>query len=303
MILIWGLPTDPPVSATLDALARLGAETFLLDQSNARDIAFQAARGVRTGGTVRTRAGTIDLADVTAAYIRPVETVKLLARSDLTEAVRTRVAACDDALLAWCDISPARVVNRPEAMASNNSKPYQAALIHAAGFAIPETIVTNDIDALTAFQARHGKLIYKSASGIRSIVAFYDPRDGCRHADLRTCPTQFQRWIAGTDVRVHVVGDDVFACEVASPAVDYRYPDSELERPRLTPCALPAEIAQRCRRLAAALRLDFAGIDLRRTEQGGAWVCFEVNPSPGFTYYEDATGLPIAAALAEFLSR
>jgi hypothetical protein len=29
---------------------------------------------------------------------------------------------------------------------------------------------------------------------------------------------------------------------------------------------------------------------------------FEVNPSPGFTYFEDVTGQPIAAAVARLLN-
>ena len=64
---------------------------------------------------------------------------------------------------------------------------------------------------------------------------------------------------------------------------------------------LPGELAVRCRRLAASLGLDLAGIDLRCTPEG-EWYCFEVNPSPGFTYYQDATGQPIAEAIAQYLS-
>jgi hypothetical protein len=41
--------------------------------------------------------------------------------------------------------------------------------------------------------------------------------------------------------------------------------------------------------LAASMRLVVAGIDLRRTPDG-RWVCVEVNPSPAFVYYEEATG-------------
>ena len=56
-------------------------------------------------------------------------------------------------------------------MASNNSKPYQALLIQALGFAVPETLVTTDPDAVLAFWQRHGTVVYKSNSGIRSIVS------------------------------------------------------------------------------------------------------------------------------------
>ena len=56
-------------------------------------------------------------------------------------------------------------------MASNGSKPYQAQLIQAAGFRVPRTLVTNDPDTVREFAAElRGEVIYKSASGARSIV-------------------------------------------------------------------------------------------------------------------------------------
>ena len=39
--------------------------------------------------------------------------------------------------------------------------------------------------------------------------------------------------------------------------------------------------------------LLFAGIDLKQTPSG-EFYCFEVNPSPGFLYYERHTGQPIS---------
>jgi glutathione synthase/RimK-type ligase-like ATP-grasp enzyme len=53
--------------------------------------------------------------------------------------------------------------------------------------------------------------------------------------------------------------------------------------------------------LAQRLELPLAGIDLRRTPDG-RHVCFEVNPSPAFSFYEQRTGLPIAAAIARYLA-
>jgi len=37
------------------------------------------------------------------------------------------------------------------------------------------------------------------------------------------------------------------------------------------------------------------------TQPDGEWYCFEINPSPGFIYYERHSGLPISAALADLL--
>jgi D-alanine-D-alanine ligase-like ATP-grasp enzyme len=48
------------------------------------------------------------------------------------------------------------------------------------------------------------------------------------------------------------------------------------------------------------LSLPFAGIDLRISDDGRAF-CFEVNPCPGFSYYQAHTGQQIARAVAEYL--
>ena len=66
-------------------------------------------------------------------------------------------------------------------------------------------------------------------------------------------------------------------------------------------CALPFDVEDRCLQTAAALELPFVGIDLRLTQEG-EWFCFEANPSPGFTYYERATGLQIGRAVAGLLT-
>jgi glutathione synthase/RimK-type ligase-like ATP-grasp enzyme len=187
-------------------------------------------------------------------------------------------------------------------MGSNFSKPYQAQLILEHGFAVPETLVTNDPDLVRTFVAEHGRVIYKSISSERSIVQTMDDRDLARLEAIRWCPVQFQAYVPGIDVRVHTVGGHVFATAISTDATDYRYAERQTGAPAtMEPTELPEEMAHRCLALAAGLGLDLAGIDLRLTPDGDA-VCFEVNPSPVYSYYEAHTGQPIAAAIARHLA-
>jgi len=166
---------------------------------------------------------------------------------------------------------------------------------------VPETLVTTDAAALEAFREKHGEVIYKSIIGVRSVVTRFRPEHCGRMAALAHSPVQFQQRIEGTDVRVHVAGDEVLACAVRSGAVDYRYPRGDEESPDIVPCELSAEVTERCQRLAASLGLFVAGIDLRCTPEDD-WYCFEVNPSPAFTFYAEATGLDIGHAVARVLT-
>jgi glutathione synthase/RimK-type ligase-like ATP-grasp enzyme len=117
---------------------------------------------------------------------------------------------------------------------------------------------------------------------------------------LRHGPAQFQAFIPGTNVRVHTVGDELFATRVHSEVVDYRYAGREGGEVVMEPMTLPPAVAEACRQVARRLDLLLAGIDLKETPEG-EYYCFEVNPCPGFLYYEKHTGQPISLALAELL--
>jgi glutathione synthase/RimK-type ligase-like ATP-grasp enzyme len=202
----------------------------------------------------------------------------------------------------WCEITPARVVNRVYPSSSNASKVFQSHLIREAGFEVPDTLLTDDPDEVRAFLAEHGDLIFKSASGARSVVTHLDADRLARLERVAHCPTVFQELLVGTNVRVHVVGDEVFATRVETAALDYRYAMVQTGVPaELSAIELPAELAARCVELSRRLDLAFAGIDLMFASDGSTY-CFEVNPCPGYSYYELSTGQPISAALARYLA-
>jgi glutathione synthase/RimK-type ligase-like ATP-grasp enzyme len=215
-------------------------------------------------------------------------------------AVYLRPKTASRQLRDWANNTAALVINRPSASASNSSKPYQAAFIEQFGFLTPPTLITTDADAALAFWDMHGAVIYKSISSVRSIVTRLTSAHLTRLPSLAVCPTQFQAYVPGRDIRVHLIGDRLFACQIDSDADDYRYAARTGSRLEMRNYVLPADVADRCRALVAGLGLVFAGVDLRRTPDG-LWFCFEVNPSPAFTFYTASTGAPIAAAVADVL--
>jgi glutathione synthase/RimK-type ligase-like ATP-grasp enzyme len=192
------------------------------------------------------------------------------------------------------------VVNRVGSGLANNSKPYQTLVISRMGLRVPTTLVTSDPAAARVFHAEYGDVIYKSASGVRSIVRRLGPDQLTRLDLLSDGPAQFQAFVPGRNVRVHTVGERVFATRIESDAVDYRYAHVDGLTAYLEPTTLPASVETACVRLARAFDLLFAGIDLKETPEG-EFYCFEVNPCPGFLYYERHTGQPISTALAELL--
>jgi hypothetical protein len=305
VILLAGIRTEPALALVAAELERMDLPVAWFDQREAtgNGCAFRVdADGLH--GTLRLGERTVRLEDVAAVYTRLMDDRFLpeLRGLPADAPARLRCRELHNTLVTLLELAPGRIMNRGIAMSSNTSKPYQSQLIRAAGFDVPETLVTNDPDLARAFAAEHGRVIYKSISGTRSIVRELDADALARLDDIRWCPVQFQAYVEGVDVRVHVVGSQVFATRVSSTAADYRYAVTEGTGPaRLEATRLSETVQQRCVDLTAALGLRFSGIDLRITPTERV-VCFEVNPCPAYPYYQGNTGQPIARAVAHHLA-
>jgi glutathione synthase/RimK-type ligase-like ATP-grasp enzyme len=304
MILLCGIPTESPLAMVAAALDALGADYRFINQRKVGgfDLAWQID-DAGVAGTLRLETEKLRLADLGAAYVRLMDD-RILPELDGEpdgSPARRHARGFHDALLRWLEIAPGRVVNRCDPQGSNGSKPYQAQLILQYGLRVPETLITNDPEAVLAFQREHGTLIYKSISAVRSIVHALGADDLARLDLIRWCPVQFQALVPGTDMRVHVVDSEVYATEIVSDTLDYRYARRSGGSVELRAAELPDDTADKCIRLARGLDLSFAGIDLKITPDGEVY-CFEVNPSPAYSFYEANTGQPIAAALARYLA-
>jgi ribosomal protein S6-L-glutamate ligase RimK-like protein len=304
MILVCGIPSESPVAYLRAELDKLGVEHVMFNQRRFEhsQLDFSLDGGAATG-RLQIDGESFCLEDFCGVYTRMMDDQRLpeLTNEPAASARRSYCRNLHDALYCWYEIATARVVNRSAAQATNFSKPFQAQLIREQGFAIPETLITNDPELVRAFIADHDRVVYKSISGVRSIVQTFEQEDLRRLERIRWCPVQFQAYVEGTNVRVHTVGEEVFATAVLSDVTDYRYAERQNGSAELRAIELDDGLAERCVRLAGSLALPFAGIDLKLTPSGEAY-CFEVNPSPAFAYYESGSGQPIAASLARYLA-
>ncbi|HVW85339.1 MAG TPA: ATP-grasp domain-containing protein [Bryobacteraceae bacterium] len=306
MILLCGIPSETPLRMVARRLEAADAEYVMFNQREfeACDIWFEVDAG-EIRGELRIREKVWPLENFHAVYPRLMDDRCLpeLEAEPPESTLRTYCRGFHDTLTRWMEIAPARVVNRCAPMATNGSKPYQSQLIREQGFLVPETLITNDPALAREFRARHGRVIYKSISSVRSIVQTMSDEDDARLEHLRWCPAQFQAFVDGTNVRVHTIGDEVFATAACTDATDYRYAASQCGEPAdLQEAELSEELAQRCLRLSKSLGLDFAGIDLKITPDDEVY-CFEVNPCPAFSYYEANAGQEISAGVARYLMR
>jgi glutathione synthase/RimK-type ligase-like ATP-grasp enzyme len=304
VIFLCGIPSEPSLGLVIERLGELGTPHVVFNQRKFQEleIEFEITGGI-VGGRMSFEKRSYSLENFTGVYTRLMDYRLLPEVEEEPEnsPVRTYCEAVHSTLMQWYELAPARVMNRSQEVGLNYSKPFQAQTICEQGFSTPDTLVTNDPEAVLQFRDRHGSVIYKSVSYIRSIVKMLDDDDLGRLDSIRCCPTQFQKYIEGANVRVHTVAGQVFPTEIKSTAVDYRYAHMEGEQEKLVPYQLSDSLADRCLALSEAMGLEFGGVDLKITPDGEVY-CLEVNPSPAFSYYELHTGQPISRAVAKYLA-
>ncbi len=300
MILIWGIDGDGPTDAIRDVLDAFGTDYLFANQREAQriDLHLKVDSCGYACGHIRLGRRKVTLNEVTGFYVRPYASQAV--GSALTPAQLRHAKAIDEQLSVFADLCDGYVLNPPLAMASNQSKPYQLDIIRRHGFETPDTLLTTDKEAASAFWRNHDEVIYKSISGTRSVVRRLQQNEASRLDDVAHAPTQFQEYVSGRDYRVHVIGKDCFATAIDSGADDYRYAQRQGFSSELEPVDLPTHIAGQCMALSHDLGLQLSGIDLRNSRDG-RWYCFEVNPSPAFTFYEENTGQQLAAAIGRLL--
>jgi hypothetical protein len=299
MILLWGLMADAPMRMLYDELSSAGANFFFLDHrkifSSEIEYSFCPEKGERC--LVHVAGKTLDLGTVRAAYIRPYN-FRDYTHPDgkpVTDWLAEKAAGFEQQLMAYLNASDAIVVNRQDASATNNSKPYQLSVIRKAGLLVPETFISNDGALVRRFLDETGETVYKSISSVRSIVHTVGSAQVGFINDVQWCPTLFQQAVPGVNYRAHVFTNEIYAVRITSDRLDYRYGNTTM-----VPEQLPADIEKKCYLLNRMLGLYFSGIDLMRTEND-EWYCFEVNPSPAYSYFQHNSGQNISGALAKYL--
>ena len=206
-----------------------------------------------------------------------------------------------------------RWLSSPTAIHKAEQKPYQLTIAEQVGFRIPDTIITNDPNQVSAF-AESRDLIAKAVrsgyiatpEGNQAIfTSEVDPQD-LQHLDrLALGPIIFQEKIRKqSDIRVTVIGSEAFAAEILSQEnpsseTDWRATDDPDLKHRIH--RLPDQIESYCQEIVARLGIQYGAIDLALTPEG-SYVFFEVNPNGQWLWLERQLDFPIAERIARWLT-
>jgi glutathione synthase/RimK-type ligase-like ATP-grasp enzyme len=241
-----------------------------------------------TTGEQRFDLGTADAYFCRIADLSPLET---------DEARALRWQCLTTALACWLDGVPGTVVNRPSIRSDNGSKPLHELTLLRRGFAVPDSVTSSDPGRLRAFAAT-GPTIVKAVCGARANSRLVGP-DAFDGFIPPQGPVHLQRYVPGVDVRAHVCGSRVYAERIVSSVVDYR--TAAPDQVSYAPCELPGDVADRLIACTRESGMAFAGWDFKVDDDGRHW-CLEVNPMPGYDWYDRRCDGAISGALLELLA-
>ena len=118
--------------------------------------------------------------------------------------------------------------------------------------------------------------------------------------NLRWAPIIVQQRIVGLDVRVTVIGDEMFAASTM-PDVSYARDDWRLDlTTKWEAYHLEPDLAEQLHVLVRSLGLHYGCIDMRENSEGEL-VFLEINPSGQFLFIEVDTDQKLAEAFANLL--
>jgi len=257
---------------------------------------------------------TIDFASIRAAYFRRPGTIAIDSNVINGAARRYCEVEWGSALTSALNSLGERWLNSPLAILAAENKPRQLSIAHTIGFAVPETLITNDFTKVQQFSIA-GVIVAKP---IREAlleeddderVIFTSRIENLTEVDkpsVMAAPVIYQREILKrADIRVTVVGTLVLAVEISSQDSDETKTDWRRgSNPNLqhSPHELPGDISNKCVNLVCKLGLRFGAIDLVLDQKGDYWF-LEVNPNGQWAWIENRTGTPITKAIVDELER
>ena len=315
-VLIVSNARDGHVPLVTRHLEALGVAFFVLNtETFGTSVRGACAIGPRNALVLRDGSHEIDLDAVRAIWYRRPEMPEManLTSAEARQFAQEEQKAFRDGLLACLDC---RWLSRPEAIRAAGHKLRQLRIARDLGFSVPPTLVSQSPTEIRAFRASVGRPLAAKLIGKGPPLA-QRPEDQyviltqrLEDADLQdaaalsACATLYQAYVdKAFELRVTVVGDEVFACRIDSQAtertrIDWR--NYDLENTPHSPFSLDAATEQRCLGLVRHLGLSFGAIDLIVTPTDEV-VFLEINPNGQWGWIEELTAMPIAEAHARFL--
>lgn len=314
MIVVLSHAADATADFVCARLDKEGATYCRLDT----DLLTGSARFFLSGTSVRmTQAGrVVSPEQVSSVLFRRPRPIRVEA-SDAAEAAHAS-AEWAEALEGFLACVPHdRWINHPTRAAAASHKIEQLVRAARLGFAIPETLVTQDAEEARRFLAKHTHVIAKPLSGgfieraSGEDTLIYTTRvlpEHVKHLSLvERCPALFQAEIEKAyDVRVTAV-DGRFSAVALRKHDGHGRQITDIRRDNWAGVEyqrvdLPGKVAERLSTMLSQYGLRFAAVDFA-VDVDGRWFFLEVNVGGQWAWIDMEAGTDIAGDLTWAMTR
>lgn len=312
-VLILARDLDPSADEMVTALRDRGTPVVRVNTAwfPAQLSISAGLRGGHWSGQLRTPAHVVDLDEIHAVWYRSPEAYQMPAALSGAERHHAFLEAKYGlgGILSSLD---ALWVNHPARIADASYKPIQLVQAHAAGLTVPDTLITNEPEAVREFAAE-GRTITKllgantiSEEGTRKlswtrVLGDTDLADLC---GIEVTTHLMQRWVPKQhEARVIVIGDHLTAVAIHAGSdqtkVDWR---TDYDALSYEVVDLPGPVARGVRELMLSFGLIYGALDFVVTP-AGEWTFLEVNPGGQYGWLETTAGVPFTDVLADLLTK
>ena len=287
-LLIVGGDTDPNITALLTAAKRDGVsyQKLLVGKSSHPSLTWDI------------NAGKLILEG------QPLECSSAFVRADVFTALRDGQASSQYRAVAWHTAVTGWLAAHPEVFMFNRNNLNQVTnkalvlkLAQDCRLAIPQTLVTNDLERLAIYLSDVPGIVKPINGGgycepLVEVLERTPVKDGRAAA-----PAIVQQRLVPPEIRIYAVGDRYFAFNVMSPDLDYR----SKQNCRVESTDVPTELIDGFRALLEKLGLDFAAADFKTCPDTGQLLFLEVNTGPMFAAFDHATNGELCHTMVQML--
>lgn len=265
--------------------------------------------------TIRKGAKRLSTTEVTAAYIRQPKLPTLDVLESDKEFSNREIGETLKSL--WRTIPDNIWLNAPHNILRASNKPEQLAVAQKLGLTIPNTCISSTTDVIRNFYDEQQHLIIAKAvkhgflyDGTSAKIAATQPIDDSYFTQLDEfahLPMIFQEKIEKEyDIRVTVIGEQVFATAIYSQAhdetsVDWRLADHFKITLKQKSIKLPKKIDELCKKITTSFNLKYSAIDMVKATNG-KYYFLELNPNGQWAWLEQVAKHPIRDALIDNLT-
>jgi len=196
-------------------------------------------------------------------------------------------------------------INPVDALLNCRNKLETIYLLAKAGLPVPPTVVTEDLYQGYTATKEMGKVVLKPIQGSRGFGAmmFEDPEQAfqvMRTLLITRNPLYIQKYIEkpNRDIRIIVVDRRPIGCMYR---VSTSWKTNIAQGATGVPCKITPELEEIAVKATETLGLVYSGVDIGEGREG--YVVFEVNASPDWRGFKQATGINPATYLADYIHR